>query len=463
MTSIDAIRSQLDAVAAARAAREAASPTREASQPALQDTLHAIDAFIRQYVVLSPEQAIVVTLWVAHTHAIHAFDCTPYLQITSATKRAGKTRLLEVLEPLVARPWLTGRTSAAVLVRKTDAEQPTLLLDESDAAFGGDKDYSEALRGILNSGYRRSGKASLCVGQGANLTYKDFRTFGAKAIAGIGELPGTIADRAIPIQLRRRRTDEPCARWREREGHVEAAPLRQQLAAWAARTAVLEQLHEARPALPALDDDRKAEVLEPLVAIAQLAGGPWADRAGKAALALAGAVEDTDIVVELLRDLSATLLASGPTLVTTKDILAELTALEDRPWATWRHDKPMTGRALARLLGPLGIHPMSARTVRGYRADAFSDAIARYVPFNVSQRHNVNNDGPETPKTKCHASSSGDASKTAKQSGIHWGCDAVTLRSPDMRTRGETKDHAPAEADDDNGATVGDEDDVGRL
>ena len=79
---------------------------------------------------------------------IDAADVTPYVHITAASKRAGKTRLLEVLELLVSKPWLTGRVSAAVLPRKIDEERPTLLLDESDAAFGAKSDYSEALRGI---------------------------------------------------------------------------------------------------------------------------------------------------------------------------------------------------------------------------------------------------------------------------------------------------------------------------
>jgi hypothetical protein len=52
-------------------------------------------------------------------------------------KRSGKTRLLEVAETLVARPWFTGRTTAAALVRKIDGDQPTLLLDESDGGAEG--------------------------------------------------------------------------------------------------------------------------------------------------------------------------------------------------------------------------------------------------------------------------------------------------------------------------------------
>ena len=95
--------------------------------------LEAISSFLRRYVVLSPEQLVVVAAWVVHTHVFGAAETTPYLSITSATKQAGKTRLLEVLELLVATPWFTGRATAAVLVRRINDESPTLLLDESDA------------------------------------------------------------------------------------------------------------------------------------------------------------------------------------------------------------------------------------------------------------------------------------------------------------------------------------------
>jgi hypothetical protein len=128
--------------------------------------LDDIASFLRSFVVLSDYQLQAISLWVAHTHSISSALTTPYLNIYSAEKRSGKTRLLEVLEVLVARPWFTGRLTSAVLARKVDAECPTLLLDESDAAFKGEKEYSETLRGILNTGYRRGGKSSVCVGKG---------------------------------------------------------------------------------------------------------------------------------------------------------------------------------------------------------------------------------------------------------------------------------------------------------
>ena len=238
------------------------------------------------------------------------------------------------------------------------------------------REYSEALRGLLNSGYRRSGRSTVCVGQGANLQVRDFSTFSAKAIAGIGELPATIADRATRIQLKRRMTDEPCARWRERDGHAEAASLHHALVEWGQSDHVVATLRSARPVLPVGLGDRQADVWEPLLAIADLAGGDWPRMAQVAAIALAGNLDDTDVTVELLKDIATVLAqddAVGPT-VPTEQLVKHLVELTDRPWATWRKDdKPITARGLARLLDPLDIKVdryQRRQAVSGYRRDA---------------------------------------------------------------------------------------------
>lgn len=386
--------------------------------PTLAMTLHDVRVYIRRYVVVTDDQAVAIALWCAHTHAIEAADCTPYLQITSATKRSGKTRLLEALEPLVARPWLTGRVSAAALVRKVDADRPTLLLDESDAALGAaaNRDYSEALRGLLNSGYRRSGRSTICIGQGASLTTRDFVTFSAKAIAGIGELPGTVADRSIKIELRRRTNDEPCARWRARDGGAEATPLHEQFVAWANNEAMVERLRAARPPLPTGLGDRQSDVWEPLFAIADVAGGDWPEQARTAALRLAGTDEDTDTVVELLRDIAEVLTGHSADAVASATLLKALVVREDRPWADWRHGRPLSARGLARLLAPLGVIADRCDTpegrLRGYRLAGLDDAIARYLPTYVSIRPSANETGPELPISTRPAGSVPNTSKT---------------------------------------------------
>jgi hypothetical protein len=348
------------------------------------EILHRLTAYLRRYVVLTDEQADLVALWLVHTNALDAADTTPYLEVVSAEKRSGKTRLLEVLSTVAAKPWFTGRVTAAVLVRKVADLAPTLLLDESDAAFQGDKDYSEALRGILNSGFRRGGVASLCVGQGANLSYADFPVFSPKAIAGIGRLPDTISDRAIKIELRRRARSEPVERFRLRKVEPEAKTLKAEAAAWAG--AHVERLAGLELPLPEELDDRAQEICEPLLAVAEVAGGDWPERARRAVIVLAGesAREDSESLgIRLLRDIRAVFEDKQADRLPTGELLESLQAAEEAPWGSLR-GAPLGARGLARMLKPYGVKPEKLRegdhTFRGYRRADFEDAWMRYAP-----------------------------------------------------------------------------------
>jgi hypothetical protein len=346
-----------------------------------QGMLEALAYFVRGYVVLGPEELTAIALWVAHSHAFDAADASPYLSITSPEKESGKTRLLEVLELIVARPWFTGRVTAAVLSRKIDAETPTLLLDESDAAFNGEKEYAETLRGILNTGYRRGGKSSLCIGQGAGITYTDLSTFSAKAIAGIGDLPDTVASRSIAIRLKRRAPGEQIQRFIRREAVGAGENLYEWVRSWAEMN--VDHLAVARPKL--LDDlsDRAADVWEPLFAIADMAGEEWATKARAAALKLSGDREDvTTIRVQLLGDCQRIL--NGYDRLPTKELIAALVEDEEAPWGGWHKGSPISPRALAGLLEPFGIRSRSIRlesgdTPKGYVRESFEDAFKRYL------------------------------------------------------------------------------------
>jgi hypothetical protein len=359
------------------------------------ELLDALVAFIRRFVALSDEQADMTALWVVHTHAFDAAECTPYLSITSAEKRSGKTRLLEVLSLLVAGPWLTGRTTAAVLARKTAAESPTLLLDESDAAFKADKEYSETLRGILNAGYRRGGVTSLCVGHGANITYQDFAVFSPKAVAGIGKLPDTVADRAIPIELKRRKPGERVERFRFRKVEDESVELRDVAAAWA--KAHVDALSGAEPKLPEELDDRAQDIVEPLLAIAEEVDGEWPKRARDAAVALLTGEhrEDSESLgVRLLRDIRSIFDEEGTDRLRTAGILTALNKRDDAPWGNLRGEA-LDARGLARLLRPYGVKPdqvwIHGANQKGYMRSWFADAWARYVPEGTDG----DDDGPD--------------------------------------------------------------------
>jgi hypothetical protein len=342
--------------------------------------LDEIAAFVRRYIVLSEEQVVVVTLWIVHTHVVDALGITPYLAITSPEKESGKTSLLEILALLVARPWLTGSVTAATLARKIDRDRPTLLLDESDAAFGGDKEYAEALRGVLNTGFRASGSYSRCTG--SNYEVRDFATFSAKAIAGIGRLPDTAESRSIPIRLKKKSPGESIERKRERTVIAEAEPLRDRISAWAATIDEplahfdLAQLEE----LP----DRAMDIWEPLLGIARLAGDRWFGKATKAAVALSGrgVADDESFGVRLLADIEGIFEAQDAEHISSAAMIEALLEFEESLWADW-HGRPISKHALARLLKRYEIRPRKLRigelVANGYRREDFEDAWSRYL------------------------------------------------------------------------------------
>ena len=412
-----------------------ALPTDQVPNPVPMDLaclLSDVEHYVRRYVVLSDHQAAAVTLFIALTHALDAFDCTPYLAITSATPRAGKTRLLEVEELVVARPWLTGRTTAAALVRKVDAEVPTLLLDESDAAFGGEREYAEALRGILNTGYQRSGRMTLCVGQGTNITFRDFSTFAPKAIAGIGKLPSTVADRAIPIELKRKTKGEPVERFRVRTARGVAKPIYAALVTWGGPA--VASLRVARPRLPDALNDRAQDVWEPLLAIADLAGGLWPDRARRAAETLMGEVSADDINVELLHDIRTVFDDSNATFIGSTELVSRLAELDSRPWGDWKKGKAITTRAVADRLKAFGIVPRAnaQATARGYHRARFEASWTRYPPIKPSTRQYPNETGGETEETTRQYGDASDGSKMQVEPMNTGSTDGLTVCDQDI-------------------------------
>jgi hypothetical protein len=366
-----------------------ASPTEapeDTPQPASEDgagLLDEVSDFIRRYVVLSPDQVSATALWVIHTHAIDAADATPYLHVTSPEKRSGKTRLLEVLDLLAARPWFSGRITAAVLQRRLERDHPALLLDETDAVFKKESEYSEALRAILNAGHRRGCKAWLCSKKGGDIELVEFDVFGPKCLAGIGKLPETIADRAIRIVLRRRAPSEPVTRFRRREAEEQARSLRERAERWA--TANMETLKASRPHIPDFIDDRATDGWEPFFAIADAAGAGWPQRARMVALTLSDADvrDDESLGAHLLADLRAIFEERGVDRLPSIEICRALNGLEESPWGDLR-GKPLDPRGLARRLRAFPVRPHDIRfgndNLKGYDASDFADAWERYLP-----------------------------------------------------------------------------------
>ena len=380
-------------------APEQAGANKRPVQPRpLDKLLDAISEVLRRYVVFQfSEQAAVIALWVVHTWVIEAFDYTAYLHVHSAEKRSGKSRLLDILDLLVKKPWRTAGVSLAALFRKVERVKPTLLYDEIDTVFSNSKnDDTKDVQGFLNAGFERGAKFSRCVGQNANLDVHDFEPFCPKALSGIGKvLPDTTADRCIPIELVRQAREEKVERFRKREAQAEPAGIRAELEAWSQRPGVVEKLRDARPELPDQLTDRQQDISEPLLAIADLAGREWSEQARAGLVKLCSQEEDASKGIKLLVALRSIFDSTKKDKLTTRDILEELVAIEDGPWALMfedalKHDKLQTAASkLARMLKEYKIKPRTVKlpdetTAKGYHRRDFEATWKRYLPASCS-------------------------------------------------------------------------------
>jgi hypothetical protein len=355
--------------------------------------LDEVEAFHRRFNVFPREAAYVaVALWDAHAHLIDALDGTARIAFLSPEPGSGKSRALEIIETLTPRSATTVNASANALFRlvAADGGTPTLLFDEIDTVFGPKAGGNEEVRGFLNSGYRRGAKSLRCIGDGSDQKAGWFDSFCAVAIAGLGSLPDTITTRSVIIRMRKRAPNEKVEPYRrrthEKQGHV----LRDRLAEWA--TTVHDQVAAAWPEMPDGVSDRPADVWEPLLAVADAAGGDWPERARTACLELVHAAHETNeasLGIRLLTDLRDKVYC-GADRMPTAVILECLLRLDDAPWTDLDNDKPLTSRGLAKLLSQYVTadnQPIKSRTFRtasgtpkGYYAEDLADAWARYCP-----------------------------------------------------------------------------------
>jgi hypothetical protein len=355
--------------------------------PRLDELLRAVVGFLMRYVAFTTSaQAVAVALWILHTHAFEAAETSPYLHISSPEKRSGKSRLLDTLELLVAKPWRVVEPSVAVLFRRIERDGPALLMDEADAIFKGRSETYQELRGLLNAGNRRGTKVARCSDHGRDL--KDFDVFCPKAIAGIGDLPDTITDRSIAIRLQRKTRSERVERFRYRDASERAAVIRDPLEAWGRGS--IEELRAARPLIPEVLNDRAADGWEALFAIADLAGGDWSAKARQAAVELCGVADDESIGVLLLRHIQDAFGDSSSDRLSSRDLLEHLCNREDgAPWAGWwgdalsRNSTKAPASRLAKLLRPFGIAPKKVwvedHALKGYALADFAEPWARYL------------------------------------------------------------------------------------
>lgn len=341
-------------------------------------------------------EADALTLWTMHTHVLGAADTTPYIYVTAPTPEAGKSRIIDVAQLLVATPHVVVDPTPASLFRLIDAEHPTVFIDEADELH-----TNKPLRALMNAGYRRGGYVPRS--RGSYMVKYD--VYCPKLVAGIKgrrlPLKGATLSRCIEVPMRTRLTDgrEPIEEFHEKDARRATEGLARSLAEWGAEAIAAGDLAEARPPLPGWLSDRQRDGWQPLAAIADRIGGDWDVRARAAAHALRPARrpdEGTQLIADLysawewLQDFYAT--NGKPLEGTTADwgevdrawtqtLIFVMQGLEDR-----QYEGHLTPRLLAGWLGRFDVRPAKSpfhcggrAKKRGYERAAFADAFDRYV------------------------------------------------------------------------------------
>ena len=344
------------------------------------ELLDQVEAFYRTYIAYPSDAAAHAhALWTAHTYRMDLWDSTPRIAFLSPEPGSGKTRALEVTELLVPNPVLAVDCTSAFLFRKVAESEdlPTILFDEIDTVFGPKAKENEDVRGMLNSGHRKGAKAGRCLVRGKTVETVELDSYCAVALAGLNDLPDTIASRSITVRQRRRAPNEMVEAFRRRHAESVASKLRSDLRRWMAQLTVATW-----PEMPARITDRNADVWEALLVIADAAGGHWPETARAAAVTL---VTDSQrdrgtLGVKLLTDLKAVFGTRDHMF--TAEILEALNALVESPWGELKGG-PLNARGLSQRLSRYGVERHTVRvgalTGKGYSRADLADPWARYV------------------------------------------------------------------------------------
>jgi len=199
-----------------------------------------------------------------------------------------------------------------------------------------------------------------------------------KVMCLIGRLPETLADRCIVIRMQRKLAGENCERLRR----LVTEEVRRKCARFVQDHANAIATNE--PPVPESLHDRAGDIWEPLLALAEIAGADWPERARQSAIGLTNSAQENCPIGTLLLDAYVLFSEAKVERIFSRDMAGKLNCYSNRPWKEGIKGKLVTDTWLAKLLRPYGIRPSTMRigeeVGRGYEAEDFVQAIQRYVP-----------------------------------------------------------------------------------
>lgn len=221
--------------------------------------LKNLRAFLSDYCHFA-DPAIVrpLSLWIAGTYLYETFDSFPYLVITAHVKRAGKTRLSELIGFTCSMPFNVAGATAASLFRIIQDNKPTIMWDEAETLSS---EASTITRAFLNVGYRKGQTIPRATGQGVT----QWPTYCPKVFVLIGDVYDTLRDRSIVVEMQR---GEPRKRFAYETAKMEGEEIANSIKILVAENLELIQSEYSGMELRFLTD-RDAEIWRPVFALAK--------------------------------------------------------------------------------------------------------------------------------------------------------------------------------------------------
>lgn len=375
-----------------------------------QTAVEKLAAWYLRYIHLRDiSHALVIALWVAATQVFEIFDAYPYLVISARVKRAGKTRLMELISFTCNMPAVVSGATAAALYRMVESDKPTILWDEAEAL---NSESATLLRSFLNVGYRKGQTIPRATEDGV----KQWPTFCPKVFVLIGDPYDTLRDRSVIIEMERLGPNDKLERFSFEKAKTEGMELHDEIREELEKRREEIQKHYLEMDLSFLND-RDEELFRPMFAIARalkiditnltrIAADIAAEKTAPARShsMLHESEEETrdrEYAAILLRDLIS--LCGKNRSIWTKDALPKLYAIPTAPWRKFM-GTGLTPDHMGALLARYRISPKAVRVttgktnhagtenskvLKGYIREEMEKALARGEQFPVEPESGI--------------------------------------------------------------------------
>lgn len=160
-----------------------------------------INSVLHKYLDMPDKESyIVLALWIIGTYFYRMFDAYPYLDFIG-TKRAGKTKVLELIKQTSFNSVMSPDMTGSVVFRLVEQTGCTLLFDEAEYFKNQKSETAQHIRTLLMQGFMKD--------QFAYRTNKDsmkvegFNLYSPKAMGHISFFDDVLEDRCIKLLMKR--------------------------------------------------------------------------------------------------------------------------------------------------------------------------------------------------------------------------------------------------------------------